>query len=246
MNNVKYQVKIKANSVKIVNRDEWLEARKALLEKEKALTAAADALNEERRSLPMVKITKPYTFTGPDDTQHSLSDLFGDKDQLLVYHFMYAPDTTKVCNGCTHVGESIPNVAHLRSKNTNLVGVSRAPIEKLQEYKKKLGWNWDWFSGDSDFNFDFNATLDEAVKPVELNFRNQEELDKAGKRAWKGDVPGYSVFLKQDGEIYHTYSTWERGLEKTLPTLMLLDMTPLGRGAMPYGPGEFKPGGVYE
>ncbi|TQS31798.1 hypothetical protein Golomagni_07910 [Golovinomyces magnicellulatus] len=230
----------------VVTRDEWLAARKDLLAKEKALTQAADALNAERRSLPMVEITKPYTFTGPGNTKHTLSDLFADKDQLIVYHFMYGPDSNKVCNGCTHVGESIPNVAHLRSKNVNMVSVSRAPMEKLQEYKEKQGWDWDWYSADGDFNFDFNATLDEDVKPVELNFRNQDELDKAGKKAWKGDVPGYSVFLKQDGAIYHTYSTWERGLERTLPTLMLLDMTPMGRGVMPNGPGDFKPGGIYE
>lgn len=198
----------------------------------------------------MVPITKPYIFTGANNETLTLSDLFAGKDQLIVYHFMFGPSTENPCHGCTHVAESIPHVGHLRNKNTNLVMVSRAPFEKLDAYRQKNGWNVEWYSsggtGREEFNFDFNATMDEDVKPVELNFRNQKELEEAGVTPWKGDIPGYSVFLKKDGQVYHTYSTWERGLEKTLPTLMLLDLTPLGRQVSANGPGDFRAGGRYD
>lgn len=189
----------------------------------------------------MVRVEKLYTFHGPGNTTVTLGDLFGDQDQLIVYHFMFKPGDDEGCRGCSHVGESLPDVNHLRLKNTNLVCVSRAPIEKLEAFKRKNGWTWPWYSsGGSDFNYDFHATNDETVGPVELNFRSKEEIEALGKSWYTGDVPGYSVFWKKDGEIYHTYSTFARGGEKFMPTLALLDMTPLGRQIGAAGPAEFK------
>jgi predicted dithiol-disulfide oxidoreductase (DUF899 family) len=208
---------------------------------EKELTIANDAVNEQRRQLPMVKLDKTYQFKGPGNTTVTLGDLFEGYDQLIVYHFMFKPGDDEGCRGCCHVGESLPDVNHLRLKNTNLVCVSRAPIEKLEAFKKKNGWKWPWYSsGGTDFNYDFHATIDDTVEPAMLNFRTKEEMEAAGKRWYTGDVPGYSVFLKKDGEIYHTYSTFARGGEKFMPTLALLDMTPMGRQIGPGGPAEFK------
>ncbi|EGR52719.1 uncharacterized protein TRIREDRAFT_102562 [Trichoderma reesei QM6a] len=225
---------------KVVNREEWLTARRALLAKEKDLTHRGDVLAAERRALPMVKIDKPYLFQGPGSNKTlSLDDLFDGQDQLIVYHFMFSPKDDAGCPGCTHMGESLPDVRHLRSKQTNLVAVSRAPIAKIEAYKKRAGWTFPWYSsGESDFNYDFHATLDEERCPKEYNFAELNQDDARFKPDFKGDVPGFSVFLKQDGEIYHTYSTFMRGGEKVQPTLTLLDMTPLGRRLV--SPGDFK------
>lgn len=189
----------------------------------------------------MVRVDRDYTFEDASGTSHTLSDLFAGKDQLIVYHFMFSPDDKEGCRGCCHIGESLPDVRHLRLKNTNLVCVSRASADKLEAFKERNGWTFPWYSSDeSDFNYDFHATLDEKRKPVEVNFRSKEEMGKAGKTWAEGDIPGYSVFFKKDGSIYHTYSTFQRGGEKFLPTLALLDMTPLGRQIGKGGPAEFK------
>ncbi|KAK7428059.1 hypothetical protein QQZ08_005491 [Neonectria magnoliae] len=226
---------------KIVTRDEWLAAQKALLVKEKELTRANDALSAQRRHLPMVKVDKTYTFKGPSNTTVTLSDLFDGCDQLIIYHFMFKPGDDEGCRGCSHIGESLPDVRHLRLKNTNLVCVSRGDVDKLEAFRQKNGWAWPWYSsGESDFNYDFYATVDEAVCPMLLNFRSKEEMEAEGKSWYTGDVPGFSVFLKKDGDIFHTYSTFARGGEKTMPTLALLDMSPLGRQTGQYGPAEFK------
>ncbi|KAM5346888.1 hypothetical protein ACJ41O_009893 [Fusarium nematophilum] len=226
---------------KVVSRDEWLSARKAFLEKEKQFTRAGDALAAERRQLPMVKVDKDYTFQGPNGSSLSLKDLFGDKDQLIVYHFMFKPGDDEGCRGCCHAGESFPDPRHLQAKNTSFVCVSRAPIEKLEAFKKRADWGWPWYStGDGDFSYDFFATVDESRGADLLNFRGKEDTEAQKKWWYEGDVPGYSVFLKQDGDIYHTYSTFARGGETVLGTLMLLDMTPLGRQSTQDGPAEFK------
>jgi predicted dithiol-disulfide oxidoreductase (DUF899 family) len=221
---------------------EWLEARKALLKKEKELVKLSDELAAERRQLPLVKVDKNYTFKGPNGSTPSLSDLFGDKQQLIVYHFMFGPDAERGCGGCAFIGEHIPDLRHLRSRNTAMVCVSRGPFEKLDAWKKKIGWEFPWYSSEgSDFNYDFHATLDEEVAPVEYNFASKEELVGKGQTWLKGEMPGLSVFFKKDGEIYHTYSSYARGLDKLLVTLQLLDMTPLGRQDVGKdGPAAFK------
>ncbi|KAF4448196.1 DUF899 domain protein [Fusarium austroafricanum] len=225
---------------RVVNRDEWLKARKLFLEKEKELTRAYDALAAERRQLPMVLLHKNYKFQGPNNTTHTLADLFGDKDQLIIYHFMFSPDDDEACRGCCHAGESFPDTRHLASKNTSFVCISRAPVNKLERFKERTGWKWPWYSsGDSDFNHDFFATADESRGPGLINFRTKTEVEAKGSTWWNGDVPGYSVFLKLDGGIYHTYSAFARGGEQVLTTLMMLDMTPLGRQIDKFGPAEF-------
>ncbi|KAK4085809.1 hypothetical protein PCL_01092 [Purpureocillium lilacinum] len=233
---------------KVVSRDEWLAARLALLEKEKELTRANDALAAERRSLPMVQVTKPYSFKSSSQADLTLADLFNGKDQLIVYHFMFSPDSDSGCRGCTHMGESLPDVRHLRFKNTNLVCVSRAAPAKLERYKALAGWTFPWYSsGGSDFNYDFWATTDEARGGAQLlNFRTKKETEDRGGGWYDGDVPGFSVFYKDGDKIYHTYSTFARGGDKLMPTLGLLDLTPLGRQIGPWGPAEFKLKSEYE
>jgi predicted dithiol-disulfide oxidoreductase (DUF899 family) len=228
---------------KVVNRDDWLVARKALLEKEKELTRANDALSAQRRQLPMVKVDKEYVFKSKDKGDVSLEDLFAGKDQLIVYHFMFGPDSDEGCRGCTHIAECLPDVRHLQSKNTSLVFVSRAAPEKLEAFKDRAGWTFPWYSSQgSDFNYDFAATVDDGVMPGEVNFRTKEEYKELGKEnSWyNGDVPGFSVFYKKGNHIFHTYSTFNRGGEKVLGTLQLLDMTPLGRQDTPQRPAEYK------
>ncbi|KAK4449666.1 hypothetical protein QBC34DRAFT_484896 [Podospora aff. communis PSN243] len=227
---------------KIASQSEWLAARKTLLQKEKELTRARDALSAELRQLPMVKLDKEYKFHGPNGSILTLDDLFDGKDQLIVYHFMFGPDAEKGCNGCACVGEHIPDLRHLRSRNTNMVVVSRAPFEKLDVWKKKIGWTFPWYSSHgSDFNFDFHVTMDPAVRPVEYNFASAAELEAKGLK-WHlgGEQPGLSVFFRKDGVVYHTYSTYARGSEQLIGTYMLLDMTPLGRQDGMMGPAEFK------
>ncbi|KAF5128592.1 hypothetical protein E5D57_009533 [Metarhizium anisopliae] len=243
-NKVRKLTKIKDNHLtrkQVVSRDEWLAARKDLLEKEKELTRANDKLTEQRRALPMVKVDKQYTFRDENGATATLGDLFQGKPQLIVYHFMFGPDEEIGCHGCSHTADALPDVRHLRFKDTNLVCVSRAPPEKLQAFKAANGWTWPWYSSQgTDFNYDFHATIDESVCPVEMNFRTKQEMEARGKRWWTGDVPGFSVFYKRDGDVFHTYSTWERGGDKIMPTLQLLDMTPLGRRLDKYGPAEFR------
>lgn len=159
---------------------------------------------------------------------------------------MFGPDAEQGCHGCAFVGEHIPDLRHLRSRDTQLVCVSRAPFEKLDAWKKKVGWEFPWYSSEgSSFNYDFHATLDESVAPLEFNFRTKDELVEKGQdwivsRGAK-EMSGLSVFIKQDEEIYHSYSTYTRGLDSLLGTLQLLDMTPLGRQDVGNaGPAAFK------
>ncbi|KAK0616850.1 hypothetical protein B0T14DRAFT_556246 [Immersiella caudata] len=227
---------------KIISPSEWLTARKALLQKEKELTRARDALASELRQLPMVKLDKEYKFFGPNGSVLTLDDLFDGKDQLIVYHFMFGPDAEMGCRGCAYVAEHIPDLRHLRSRNTNLVVISRAPFEKLEGWKNKIGWTFPWYSShDSDFNYDFHVTMNQAVRPVEYNFASAAELEAKGLK-WNlnGEQPGLSVFFRKDGVVYHSYSTYARGSETLLGTYMLLDMTPLGRQDGEKGPAEFK------
>ncbi|KAL7946319.1 hypothetical protein V8C42DRAFT_320252 [Trichoderma barbatum] len=229
---------------KVVSREEWETARRALLKKEKEYTHKGDALAAERRELPMVKIDKEYLFQGPGNKTVSLSDLFEDQDQLIVYHYMFKPEDDRGCPGCAHMGESLPDVRHLKHKNTNLVAISRAPIDKIEAYKAKTGWTFPWYScGKSDFNYDFHASLDGDAAPKQYNYEDLKEENARFKPDFTGDVPGFSVFWKKDGEVYHTYSTFMRGGEKVQPTLTLLDMTPLGRRLQ--SPGDFKLRGEY-
>lgn len=211
----------------IVSREEWAEARKALLAKEKELTRQRDALNAARRRLPMVKVEKDYTFEGPDGAAR-LVDLFDGRRQLIVYHFMFDPSWDEGCRSCSFLVDSIGPLAHLHARDTSLVLVSRAPLDKLSAYKARMGWPVPWYSSyGSDFNYDFHVTLDPAVAPVEYNYRRPEE--DAGQPGQSMEGHGVSVFLREGGAVYHTYSTYARGTDPLVNTYAYLDLTPLGR-----------------
>lgn len=216
---------------KVVSRDEWLAARKLLLTKEKEATRARDALNAERRKLPMVKIDKEYTFEGPAG-KSTLQALFAGRSQLIVCHIMFHTERGEACSGCSHSVDNIPLLAHLHARDTSLVLVSRAPLAQLEAFKARMGWTLPWYSSlGSDFNYDFHTTTDESVAPVEYNYRDKETLERLGQSYHvKGEQPGVSVFLRKDAAIFHTYSTYGRGLDPLLATYQYLDLTPFGRG----------------
>ena len=221
---------------KVVSREEWLAARKALLVKEKELTRARDALNAERRRLPMVEITKPYVFTGPDG-EASLLDLFGGHRQLILGHMMFDPRREDGCPSCSAGADEVSRglVEHLRVRDTELVYVSRAPIEKLERWRAKQGWFFAWYSSyGSDFNYDFDVTLDESVKVPLYNYRSRAEYEAAGSEhpfdyEQPVEMPGTSVFLRDGDRVFHTYSVYARGAEMTGGAYYFLDLTALGR-----------------
>jgi predicted dithiol-disulfide oxidoreductase (DUF899 family) len=220
----------------IVSRDEWLVARKELLAEEKELTRRRDALNARRRRLPMVEIDKPYAFTGPQG-HASLLDLFEGRRQLIVGHFMFDPRWEDGCPSCSAGADEVSGglLAHLHARDTTLAYVSRAPLEKLERYKARKGWTFPWYSSyGSDFNYDFHVTLDEAVAPVEYNYRTPDEHARAGTSGYvTGDrpieAPGTSYFLRDGHRVFHTYSTYARGAEMTGGSYYWLDLTALGR-----------------
>jgi predicted dithiol-disulfide oxidoreductase (DUF899 family) len=193
------------NLPRIVSRDAWQAARNALLAKEKEATRARDALNAERRRLPMVKIDKQYVFEGPNGPAN-MRDLFDNRRQLIIYHFMFGPHEDEGCQGCSMFTDNIGHLAHLHARDTSLALVSRAPLAKIEPFKRRMGWSIPWFSSfGSDFNYDFGVTTDE------------------------GETFGLSVFLRDGGNIFHTYFTDGRGVEALGSNWTFLDLTPLGR-----------------
>src|SRR6185436_2451868 len=209
----------------VASRDEWLAERKKLLVHEKEVTRHRDRVSAERRPLPMVKIDKEYSFDGPDG-QRSLLDLFDGRRQLIVYHFMFDPKWDEGCPGCTGYVDSLGDLSLLKARDTSFVLISRAPLEKLQAYKERKGWNQPWLSSyESDFNYDSHVTLDENVAPVEYNFRDKAELEKKGSHP-SGEAHGLSVFFRIDDDVFHTYSAYARGVEGLTNSFSLLDVTP--------------------
>jgi predicted dithiol-disulfide oxidoreductase (DUF899 family) len=218
---------------KIVSTEEWRAARIDLLQKEKAMTRARDALNTERRELPMVRIEKDYRFEGPAG-EATLLDLFEGRRQLMVSHFMFDPEWDDGCPSCTAGADEMSDglLAHLHTRDTTLAYVSRAPLAKLEDYKARKGWTFPWYSSfGSDFNYDFHVTLDPAVAPVEYNYRPQAELEAKDPNwvGWTGEQPGLSCFLRVDDDVFHTYSQYARGAESTGGSYYFLDLTALGR-----------------
>jgi len=216
---------------KIVTRDEWLVARKELLAVEKAATRAKDEVSAQRRRLPMVEIDKAYVFEGPSG-RVGLRDLFEGRSQLIVYHFMFDPTWDEGCNACSVVADNVGHLAHLHARDTSFALVSRAPLSRIEPFKARMGWTLPWYSSfGSDFNYDFQATQDEAIAPVEYNYRSKAELIEAGlPYLTGGETWGLSVFLRDGDRIFHTYSTYGRGAEAVLSVYNYLDLTPLGRG----------------
>jgi len=217
----------------IVSHDEWLAGRKRLLTEEKDLTRQGDRLSAERRRLPMVKVEKDYVFDGPEG-KRSLADLFDGRPQLIVYHFMFDPAWDEGCPGCTGYVDALAprDLSTLNDRNTSFVLVSRAPLPQLEAYKASRRWSFPWYSSfGSDFNYDFHVTLDEAVAPVEHNYRSAAELkEKHGADYSRtGEGPGLSVFFRVGEDIFHTYSTYARGAEGLTDSYSLLDVTPYGR-----------------
>jgi len=211
---------------KIVTRNEWLDARKALLAKEKQMTRLRDELSAERRALPWVKIEKNYVFDTPQG-KRTLSELFEGRSQLIIKHFMLAPGQTEGCVGCSFETDHIEAaLQHIEHHDVSVAVVARAPLAEIEAFKQRMGWHCKWVSSfGSDFNYDFNVSFT----------KEQIAKGEAYYNYVKGKVPledlsGLSVFLKNDkGEIFHTYSTFGRGAEEVLATYMLLDLTPKGR-----------------
>jgi predicted dithiol-disulfide oxidoreductase (DUF899 family) len=222
----------------VVSREQWLAARKELLLKEKELTRARDRLNAERRRLPMTRVDKEYRFAGAGG-EVTLLDLFEGRPQLVMHHFMFGPEWETGCPSCSSAADGIGRLRQLHVRNTTLVAVSRAPYPKLAAFRERMGWDFPWYSSyGTDFNYDFHATLDDRVAPVVLHFRNEDELAEAGT-PWTGgpwvesmrgeEMPGISAFLRVGNDVFHTYSTFGRGIEEFHNGYRYLDLTALGR-----------------
>ena len=220
----------------IVTREEWVAARKELLAREKELTRARDALNADRRRLPMVEVTKDYVFEGPQG-ELRLIDMFEARRQLILGHFMFDPRWEDGCPSCSAGADEVAQgqMEHLHTRDTTLAYVSRAPLEKIERYKAKKGWTFPWYSSyGSDFNYDFHVTLDESVAPVEYNYRMPEGYEQRGSSFFTEneqpiEMPGTSCFLRVDDRVFHTYSSYARGAEMTGGSYYQLDLTALGR-----------------
>jgi len=213
----------------VVTREEWLAARKKLLATEKEHTRSRDALNAERRRLPMVRIDKEYMFEGPEGTV-TLAGLFTGSRQLIVQHVMFGPDWDAACPGCTASIDELSDgvLTHLRSRDTAFALISRAPLAKLLKYQASRGWTAPWYSSHgSDFNYDFQVTLDRSIPQLEYNYRAEPEI--VGGDTTTAEVPGMSCFLRDGDDIFHTYSTYARGTDNLGGTYSLLDLTALGR-----------------
>ncbi len=207
---------------KIVSRDEWLVARKELLAKEKQLTRQRDALSAERRALPWVKVDKQYVFDGPNGKQ-TLADLFDGRSQLVVYHFMFGLEWKEGCPSCSFVMDHTDGMlVHLAQRDVTFAAISRAPFQKIEAFKKRMGWRFKWLSSNgNDFNFDYHVSFPKGEE-VDYNFQITEFPSEEG--------PGISVFYKDpDGQVFHTYSVYARGAETLVGTYHCLDLVPKGR-----------------
>jgi predicted dithiol-disulfide oxidoreductase (DUF899 family) len=214
----------------IVSREEWTRARVELLEREKALTEARDALAAQRRRLPMVEVTEDYRFTAADGSTKALVDLFEGRHQLIVDHYMFDPEWEDGCMSCAGRVDQFGNIAHLHERDTTIAVVSRAPIGKIERWKQKMGWSFPWYSSHgSRFNFDFGVSFDASVQDPAYNYRTAADWEARGMPAPQGEVHGTSVFLRDGDRVFHTYSTYGRGTEQVGGTHYYLDMTALGR-----------------
>jgi predicted dithiol-disulfide oxidoreductase (DUF899 family) len=230
-------------------REEWLAARLELLDAEKELTRRSDELARQRQELPWVPVEKEYRFE-TDDGKASLADLFRGRSQLLMYHFMFGPEYTAGCPACSSIADGFNgSVVHLENHDVTMMAVSRAPLAKLQAYKRRMGWSFPWASSHgSDFNFDFNVSVTEEQQRegiVEYNFqsRNVRPLLEANEgpvaevaattgtdvATYTRESPGMSAFAREDGVVYHTYSAYARGVDALWAMYQWLDRAPKGR-----------------
>ena len=210
----------------VVSHSEWLRASREFLDKEKELTRLSDELARQRRELPWTRVEKNYVFEGPQGKQN-LADLFNGKSQLAVYHFMFGPDWTEGCPGCSYVTDHMNGVLeHLGARDVSIVLISRGPLEKLTAFKKRMGWKLPWVSsGGGNFNRDFGVAFTKEEVASGANAYNFATIPPHGE-----ENPGLSLFCKdQGGAVFHTYSSFGRGLEALLGTYVILDRSPKGR-----------------
>jgi predicted dithiol-disulfide oxidoreductase (DUF899 family) len=210
----------------VVSHSEWIEARRELLRKEKEFTRLRARMSEQQRALPWEAVDKSYAFDGPDGRE-TLSDLFAGRSQLIVYHFMFGPEGSAGCQFCSFWADNFDGaIVHLAQRDVTMVAVSRAPYAKLAAYRQRMGWRFKWVSsGDTDFNFDFQASF--APDAVESN---DTLYNFTAQAPGKSEREGISVFCRdEDGRIFHTYSTYARGIDAVNGTYQLLDLVPRGR-----------------
>jgi predicted dithiol-disulfide oxidoreductase (DUF899 family) len=217
---------------KVGTREEWLAARLELLQAERDLTHRNDEITRQRRELPWVPVDRDYLFT-TENGEESLRDLFGGRSQLLVHHFMLGPDWGEGCPSCSAMADGVAgSVPHLENHDVAYVVVSRAPLEEIDAYKQRMGWEFRWVSSfGSEFNYDFHTTIDPAVAPVEYNYKDQARLEaeNVAWRDWSGEQPGVSAFARVGDDVFHTYSAYSRGFDALWTMWQWLDRAPLGR-----------------
>jgi predicted dithiol-disulfide oxidoreductase (DUF899 family) len=211
---------------RVVSHEQWVAERVAFMAKEKEFTRLRDELSRQRRELPWEKVTKSYGFDGPRGKE-TLADLFEGRSQLVVYHFMFAPSWNEGCKSCSFWADNFDGIdIHLAHRDSTFLAISRAPLPKLEAYKRRMGWSFKWVSaGESDFNYDFGVSFDpEAAKKGTANYNYG-----TGQQVQE-EMPGISVFYKdRNGDIYHTYSTYSRGIDLVNGAYNYLDLTPKGR-----------------
>jgi predicted dithiol-disulfide oxidoreductase (DUF899 family) len=216
----------KRENSKVTSPAQWLAARKALLTKEKEFTRLRDEVSRQRRELPWERVEKKYVFDGPNG-EETLGDLFDGRSQLIVYHFMLGPDWVEGCQSCSLLADHFDgSVPHLNARDVTLVVVSRAPLAQIESFKKRMGWNFKWVSSyGTDFNYDYHVSFtkeEKAKGDVNYNYTMQNFPPD--------EAPGASVFYKDEtGEVFHTYSTYGRGLDILIGAYNFLDMAPKGR-----------------
>ncbi|ALM51961.1 DUF899 domain-containing protein [Halomonas huangheensis] len=216
-------------SPRVVSREEWTQARKAHLKNEKALTRMRDLVARERRELPWVKVEKEYVFDTPEGNK-TLAELFGTNSQLIVHHFMFGPDWDAGCPSCSLEADHAEGaIVHLANHDVSYVRVSRAPLEKLQAYRKRMGWRACWVSSEgSDFNFDFRVSFAREDLEAGRLYYNYQPIEDP--KYFSEELPGLSVFYKDErGDLFHTYSSYARGNEEVIGAFVYLDITPRGR-----------------
>ena len=221
---------------RVVPRKEWIAARKALLRKEKEFTHLREELAEQRRALPWERVEKEYTFETPTGKQ-TLADLFGDKSQLIIYQFMFAPDWEDGCPHCSFWADHYDGMQpHLKQRDVSFVVISRAPLAKIERFKKRMGWQFKWVSSkETDYNYDYQASF----RPDDID-RKSAMYNYETVNTNFTDREGISVFFKDEkGRIFHTYSTYARGIDAVNPTYQFLDLAPKGRDEKPNFPHDW-------
>jgi predicted dithiol-disulfide oxidoreductase (DUF899 family) len=210
----------------VVSHEDWVSARKDLLQKEKEFSRLRDQLSQHRRELPWERVEKQYVFAGPNGNQ-SLADLFGGRSQLIVYHFMFGPGWEQGCPSCSYLADTFDGcVPHLAARDTAFVVISRAPLSELQAFQKRMQWRFQWLSSfETDFNFDYHVSFPKERSADETVYYNYDQMKFSSE-----ELPGASVFYKDEGgALFHTYSTYARGLDILMPTYNFLDLTAKGR-----------------